>query len=695
MATTNYPPSYVDGNGHLEPSNLVDSVFGEYSYSTRMGIILTNEARKSPVESGITILHAIITNVSKSSSRFPQAKSHSFDQYPSNSGTFTSADGNDCDGLTAEQRSTFLLDCLTRALDTGQKKTELLLFLPSRSGHLVRSDILEIRLADCPVIEGYINLAGPTTSFNEEDIVCLLNAFLLEDMLKKCIGACRVSMGVAGGVMLTLAQELSTRLSIPIMQEGVRHHRTLAILECGRSPASGLGLFNAAKALNIGVVALDKPGHWMSKDEYASWRDAFIPIDRTPDDGLPGRIVAALNEYGKQVDGIISFFDPLLPATAAAAAMLKLPTAPVEVYNIATDKQRTSEFDGRPAYRVSSLAGALEVVRRELVPPSSCGHAVGRSGALSYPLIVKPCAGWGSEGVFRADNETDFVRAVNSIDFGRHGSDFVIENYCDGPEVDANFVLCDGQLLFFEASDDFPKDADLSATDADGGNTQHTFIEVANVLPSALPQDEQKVLRESLHRGLLRLGFSSGLYHLEARLQNSRMEYGRNEDGVLELKPKNVVNHSVQGPSAWLIEINARPPGLQASWASRNTYGVDFWGLSLSFALNEKETARALAVPFGTETGNQYWCQIVFIPVAKGGVFESDDVCQELMQRRPDLAKHISRSLCFFERGQNVPDPSEGLLTWVAYYLVFSRESRQDVLKVADAVRRETVFTIS
>jgi hypothetical protein len=34
-------------------------------------------------------------------------------------------------------------------------------------------------------------------------------------------------------------------------------------------------------------------------------------------------------------------------------------------------------------------------------------------------------------------------------------------------------------------------------------------------------------------------------------------------------------------------------------------------------------------------------------------------------------------------------------LTWVAYYLVFSRESRQDVLKVADAVRRETVFTIS
>lgn len=36
----------------------------------------------------------------------------------------------------------------------------------------------------------------------------------------------------------------------------------------------------------------------------------------------------------------------------------------------------------------------------------------------------------------------------------------MIEPYIDGPEVDANLVLLDGEVIFFEVTDDFPKPGD-------------------------------------------------------------------------------------------------------------------------------------------------------------------------------------------------------------------------------------------
>ncbi|CAN8095407.1 unnamed protein product [Discula destructiva] len=181
---------------------------------------------------------------------------------------------------------------------------------------------------------------------------------------------------------------------------------------------------------------------------------------------------------------------------------------------------------------------------------------------------------------------------MEAIDFERHGASFVVENYCDGPEVDANLVLRDGELVFFEASDDFPKDAD-GAADKEG--SLQTFIEVANVLPSALPNEGLGVLKISLHQALLRLGFTTGLFHLEARVEASRMEYAVQGNGSLDLQTKieQAIDTAIGSPSAWLIELNARPPSLQASWASRATYGIDFWSLALSFALGDKKGARA------------------------------------------------------------------------------------------------------
>ena len=265
----------------------------------------------------------------------------------------------------------------------------------------------------------------------------------------------------------------------------------------------------------------------------------------------------------------------------------------------------------------------------------------------------------------------------------RHGKEFVIEKYCEGPELDANFVLCDGELLFFEASDDFPKSAD-----ANGQGDVKTFIELANVLPSNLPERELTILRDSLHQSLIRMGFQDGFYHLEARLENSSMEYAT-KDGIFDLTERSVPSKGI--PSAWLIEINPRPPGIQESSAVKYTYGIDYFGLGLLFALNDKDRVRQLSHSFAE--GAQYWCEMVFIPVEKSGVYESGDVCAELFERHPDLADHVSECFCFLKKGASL-SITGGVNAWVAYFVVYSRQSRIHVLEIAETIRREVRFSI-
>ncbi|EFR01084.1 hypothetical protein MGYG_04087 [Nannizzia gypsea CBS 118893] len=579
--------------------------------------------------------------------------------------------------------SSSLKSCVSAPKDHHQA---LRLLIPRREGFILRSDIFNLRLLDCPFVTSIASFCEPNRRFTHHSRDSLLSSScqLTGLFAASCAGILLEPCCNVESTFKTLDQELENRLSFSWLMKAERSARTIAIVEGGKSPETGRNLYMAAKALNISVVVLDKPGHWLEGPEYADWRAAFLPVDRNPNAGFPDRIVEALDRYSREkaalkIDGLVTFFDPLFVGVAAAAKKLGLTTTSPEAYAIATDKFKTSIAEGRPAYRASSPDEVAKIIQ---------------DTTLNYPLIVKPCSGWGSEGVFRVDNLAELKEAVHKIDYDRHGNDVVIEEYCNGPEVDANFILVDGKVVFFEASDDFPKDAD-----GEGDTALKTFIETANILPSALPDSETEVLKSSLHQSLVRLGFNDGFFHLEARMKESRMEFRKDESsGLVDLRPKKTSVKLAATPEAWLIEINPRPPGVQALLASAHVYGVDYIGVSLCFALQDKAAAANLAVPFGhgkVGNGAQYWSAIVFIPVVKGGIFGSDDVCADLRKRRPDLTRHVSRSHCFFQRGDTVKDPSSGLLNWIAYYLVFSYESRAHVLGLAEDIRTETKFEVA
>ena len=561
---------------------------------------------------------------------------------------------------------------------------------PTKKGQIVRADICSLRCIDSEVIESTYDLAEPLQTYDGEifqlDELCDLNRLFRASAAAVVLrDSSAIETGTDAETLSSFASaELDNRLSFPWIIEHPQDRKSLVIVEgCRVHPSNGgtgPNVYLPAMALGIDMIVLDNPGHWLEGPEFAHWRKQFIPLKLTqpPEPDFPDRIVSAVQSYGKPVDGIITFCDSFQPHVARAAQQLGLPYATPEAFEIATDKFKTSIFEGRNSYRASSAEEAMSIVKQD---PSV------------FPAILKPCNGWSSEGVFRADDLAEMQSALESLHFlssSRHGGDFVIERYCSGPEVDINLIMVDGEVMFFEVCDDYPKGADVNGA---GSGSAKNFLETQTVFPSKLPPAEIKLLRICFQNTLLRLGMRNGIMHLEGRVDNSTFEY-RNDEGVIDLHPRKGARDTCSDPDAWLIEINPRPPGMTGTQIIESTYGVDYWGLGLLIAISDAQRARALCNAF--KYGPQYTCIMVFIPAdydpSREGIFDSEDICAELLARKPDLTRNISRCGCLVRRGEKVPHPNTGVNSFLAYFNVFSRKSRKEALELADQIRQEVRY---
>lgn len=210
-----------------------------------------------------------------------------------------------------------------------------------------------------------------------------------------------------------------------------------------------------------------------------------------------------------------------------------------------------------------------------------------------------------------------------------------MEPYIGGPEVDPNFVLLDGEILFSDISDDFPSKGDA----ADAGPTDN-FQETQNLIPTALPEREVAALQDSLHKSILRQGLSSGIFHCEARVHYSRVHYTM-QDGILDLEEK--TEPPSYDFSIYLLETNTRPPGYLETVAVRLSYGVDYYALRLlsSIGLGEVTRIRALAQPFINSP--QFTLSLTIVPQTRVGVMENCGCGSRVPQSPPPAPRPDSR----------------------------------------------------
>ncbi|KAJ5616420.1 hypothetical protein N7537_001534 [Penicillium hordei] len=552
----------------------------------------------------------------------------------------------------------------------------LKLVMTGTEGFVLQSDFLGQRFVDCEHVERITHFLEPGQRVEAPVLPYVKEGGLLS-FLPSLVGgivATGQDLHAVEKILRDLEDESRDRLSFSWLSSSPVTRMRLGVVEGGFSYMFRAASFHAAKTLGISLVILDKPGHWLQSPEFANLWDKFIPIDLTVNETLPDRIVHAIRQSKESIDGLVTFSDSYLVPTAKAAQLLALPTsAPAVAFAASSNKYQTrqvaSDLNADSKFAAISVSSTAEL-RVQLDMQMSL---------ISFPLIVKPHASSGSHGVTKVDSLQELYAAVEKACSGEKPA-VVIERYANGPEVDANFVLLDGEILFFEICDDFPSSADMETL-----KPTASFIETQNVYPSSLPSDEQVLVRESMLRVLRALGFHSGVFHVEARVENSGKAYLSDEDGLVDLRPTSEPPSSK--PSVFLIEVNARCPGFQVNHATRHVYGVDYYALQMLFALDDKQRIRSLATPF--LSGAQYHCAVTFIPAVRTGVFNSENPIKDLEKRRPDLMTDVVESHALFQRGQQVPGPETGTLRWIASFIIGCKDSRTELLRLASSIRKE------
>ncbi|KAK6207773.1 Carnosine synthase 1 [Colletotrichum tabaci] len=567
------------------------------------------------------------------------------------------------------------------------------LFFPAESGYVARCDFLERRFEGCEAVEVAKSFLPPLSSV-------LAVPQILPSMSSLKTSSVSIVSQAFGGVLLKpttshelgsilqeLDREMENRLSFPwILQQQVKRRRVFWVQ--GREDfESSRRAYEAAWALGITLVVLDHPGHWLEDDRgpHAHLREAFVPTNIDIDDGFAQRIVNAVQNYPHPVDGITTISDVRLAGVAKACEILGLPTSPSAAYSIAGDKAATRNLEPKgsdDSFAVNSSADLDAVLAH-------------RRGKLVYPLIVKPCTGWNSDCVSKVHDEASLCAAVARAS-ARHANSpnrstsVVVEPYIDGPEVDANFVILNGEILFFDITDDFPSTADSSSSNETENDAN--FMETLMVVPSGLPLNEKEMMRECLRQSILRQGFESGVFHCEARVRHSTARYApRDDNGLLDLQVSSVTcetKNATAEPSCYLHEVNARPPGYLNTVGVLLAYGVDYYAIRLLFSLGSagEERVRALSHPFKGD-GPQYTLGVTILPARRSGVMDTEDAVEELMDRHPWLRDCIIDHKTCKKRGDVVQGPESAELWWVAYATVASRMGRKDCLEKVQFVK--------
>ena len=617
--------------------------------------------------------------------------------------------------IARNKASAFLTSVIDNVLKETLHDLAIKLVLPVEDGYVVRSDYLEQRLYGCPnvqLVEGFVipreYIRRPTLSSaglqNFSDILASasggivlgdaepkLASTALEDFSATPASvAGRISLKSALGksiyVLLSdLEEEFLGRYSLPWLIPEPIPQRTIAILG-HRSLFMMERWIRGGHALGCKVLVIGQHGSWLEDPQYAGLIDQFLPIDMSVDQRLPQRILDALQKSSVKIDGITTTIDVYFDAAAKVAIELSLPTSPRESLAMAQDKYATRTRFGNST-QLTLLVTDIDDLRKQL------GTLV---SPIIYPLIVKPSKGWSSEGVFKVISDSELFTAVSKLNTFQPGVKVIVETYVEGPEIDANFLLWDGEIHFFEVVDDFPCSADLPGSTFSIAN----FQELEMLYPSNLIAPEKEMLKTQIHKFLLDSGFRNGIFHVEARIQNSSMEYNT-VDGIVDLRPKIHPPAPEEKPRIFILEVNVRCPGWMVIWATCYAYGVDYAAAQILAALGDGTRFKILSQSF--TFGAQATVESIFVPSPNGGTIPCDiqPFCEELRDRRPDLLRFGDKKVETVRiqtmqfPGDKIPDPSTGTLSFVASFNLATRAvERTEMLRVGQEIRKEVRINI-
>ena len=331
---------------------------------------------------------------------------------------------------------------------------------------------------------------------------------------------------------------------------------------------------DAARHLGVQLVYVTDRCHQLDDP----WGDRAIAVHFEKPEVAAYTVMEALR--GQDISGILALGDR--PAAAAAYAARGLG---VRYNHPAAVEACRSKLRMREVFRDAGLR--VPWFRNLPVDPAPEPVLLG----ITYPCVLKPLSLSASQGVVRANNREEFLRAAARVRRLLKSAEvlatreanldhMLVEGYIPGREVALEGILTDGALRVLAI---FDKPDPLEGP---------YFEETIYVTPSRLPESQQRAVNKCAIDAVRALGLSHGPVHAEFRI---------NEDGV------------------WPLEVAPRPIGGLCARALRFLFDE----ASEPIGLEELLLRHALELPGWDSPREQNASGVMMIPVPDNGILES------------------------------------------------------------------------
>lgn len=281
---------------------------------------------------------------------------------------------------------------------------------------------------------------------------------------------------------------------------GAARARDLPVLAVvyGRGAATPLGLLDTARG-RCTVVFLGDLGDPLVAADLAPVSRRTRVVDTR---GLTEEQLCAL-VVGLEPDGVVTFSDSLLRATAVVAKACGLPFHEPDTADVLVDKFRQRE--------ALASAGVQSTVCRLI---RSAGDLAPALAATGLPAVVKPRAGCSSTDTCRVDSAEELAaRYAEFTDGVAEPRAYVLEEYLAGdPSAVGDFW---GDYVSVES---VTREGDTTTAGVTGKlPLAYPFRETGLFVPAELPEDLVAQVVRLERRALRALGVREGVTHTEIK----------------------------------------------------------------------------------------------------------------------------------------------------------------------------------
>ncbi|KVG73044.1 hypothetical protein WJ55_08225 [Burkholderia ubonensis] len=434
----------------------------------------------------------------------------------------------------------------------------------------------------------------------------------------------------------------SDSVSLPATEQEVSSTR-MRLLLVGTNQGRPFILEESIKTtreLNVELLLLDNPeARIFSRDVVPDANFIGAQIDSHDPDVVESIVEQVLQATGGQVDAVITFLNPYAELAGMLVDVLGAAGNSAAAVAAAHTKSTAREL----LLRIPSIATPYRVV-------ASVDEAMKAYRELGGgKFVMKPIHGGGSALVITDIDSAEMAGAVyREIEAGLEefalrpdagvfmldrNPGIMIERQLEGPEVDVELVLENGQVKFWHVSDNPPMDKPYA-------------VEKGITFPSALPRAWQESLVESAGLAVAALGLKTGNMHVE-------------------------MIATAEGPR--ILEVNARMGGAFVWRIIKDLTGINLVEQGLRSVLG-------LSVASGPEARTVIDARFL-IPKATGKIETLE--CLDSIEKEPG----IERVAVFKKVGDNVEVLPDDYFGWVSAAGRTYDEAASAMLAALDKVR--------